>query len=541
MSNDYYNAPDVPTNYTLARAGEIRQQFAAIASGLERLPSESELRENRFTYAVAGGTENALTANLAGSFDAYNDGFTVRVKTPLESTGPVTINVNSLGAKSILDQDGNALASGALSAGNIAQIVYVDGAFRLMNSGYDVSRAETYANTATTQAGIATTQAGIATTQAGIATTKASEASASASAAAGSASAASTSAGTASSAASSAAASAVTAASSAAASLRATSATSFTAGNGSKTFRLAADAAFGPGQNVIITSASDPANVYMKGPITAYSSVSDDLTVNVTSNAGSGTGAHTDWVIVLDIGGSVAWGSITGSLASQTDLSAALTAKAVAGAIGSSGLTVNTARILGRTTASVGAVEEITVGTGLSLAGGALTNSAPMSYPPNGIAVASGGAWTTSKAAPSGAILGDTDAQNISNKTLLTNTIRADNTVTDTGTIAAESPGFRGTPRVADGARTLQASDHGKLLSLTGNLSIPSNATLALPVGFACTIYVNSTTSKTCGITSDTLRLGGTSTTGTRTMARNGLCGLVKVNTTEWVISGNVT
>lgn len=46
-----------------------------------------------------------------------------------------------------------------------------------------------------------------------------------------------------------------------------------------------------------------------------------------------------------------------------------------AGAITSSGLTMATARLLGRTTASTGAVEEITVGSGLSLSSGSLTNS----------------------------------------------------------------------------------------------------------------------------------------------------------------------
>ncbi|MEY5100360.1 MAG: hypothetical protein RJA36_3079 [Pseudomonadota bacterium] len=50
---------------------------------------------------------------------------------------------------------------------------------------------------------------------------------------------------------------------------------------------------------------------------------------------------------------------------------------AVSGAVGSSGLTMNTARLLGRTTASSGAVEEITVGTGLSLTGGSLAATPP--------------------------------------------------------------------------------------------------------------------------------------------------------------------
>lgn len=50
-------------------------------------------------------------------------------------------------------------------------------------------------------------------------------------------------------------------------------------------------------------------------------------------------------------------------------------AGAASGAITSSGLTMSTARLLGRTTAATGAVEEITVGSGLSLAAGALTAS----------------------------------------------------------------------------------------------------------------------------------------------------------------------
>jgi len=46
-----------------------------------------------------------------------------------------------------------------------------------------------------------------------------------------------------------------------------------------------------------------------------------------------------------------------------------------AGAVTSSGLTMATARLLGRTTASTGAIEEITVGSGLSLSAGSLTAS----------------------------------------------------------------------------------------------------------------------------------------------------------------------
>jgi hypothetical protein len=56
---------------------------------------------------------------------------------------------------------------------------------------------------------------------------------------------------------------------------------------------------------------------------------------------------------------------------------------AAAGAATASGLTMATARLLGRTTAAAGAIEEITVGSGLSLAAGALTCTAltnPMTH-----------------------------------------------------------------------------------------------------------------------------------------------------------------
>lgn len=72
---------------------------------------------------------------------------------------------------------------------------------------------------------------------------------------------------------------------------------------------------------------------------------------------------------------SVAWGSITGTLSSQTDLSTALSGKASTGAVTGTGITMSTARILGRSTAGTGAIEEITIGTGLTLSAGTLSAS----------------------------------------------------------------------------------------------------------------------------------------------------------------------
>jgi len=150
-------------------------------------------------------------------------------------------------------------------------------------------------------------------------------------------------------------------------------------------------------------------------------------------------------------------------------------------------------------------------------------------------------AWSA-KTAPSGTVVGTTDAQTLTDKTFSTgNTLDAGTALSDTGTISASSPGFRGTPQVSASTRTLELTDAGKQLALTGTCTIPANGSVAFPVGTAVIVYNNSASSISIAITTDTLRLAGTSSTGTRTLAQRGLATLVKVASTEWVVSGNVT
>jgi len=74
------------------------------------------------------------------------------------------------------------------------------------------------------------------------------------------------------------------------------------------------------------------------------------------------------------IGGASAWGGITGTLADQTDLQNALNAKKTD--------SMATSRILGRTSGGTGVIEELTVGGGLTLSGGALTGPSLTGYVP---------------------------------------------------------------------------------------------------------------------------------------------------------------
>lgn len=69
--------------------------------------------------------------------------------------------------------------------------------------------------------------------------------------------------------------------------------------------------------------------------------------------------------------------------------------------------------------------------------------------------------------------------------------------------------------------------------------TIDSNANVAYPIGTAITfVNQNSGGVVTIAITSDTMRLAGAGTTGSRTLAANGIATALKITSTEWIISG---
>lgn len=175
--------------------------------------------------------------------------------------------------------------------------------------------------------------------------------------------------------------------------------------------------------------------------------------------------------------------------------------------------------------------------TGLSFTGGPVTSSGTITASGT-LAVANGGTGATTatnarnnlSAAKSGA---NTDITSLSDACA----------VATVGTIAADSIGFRGIPQNAQTTGyTLALTDAGKHISITtGGVTIPANGSIAFPVGTAVTIFNNSGSTQTIGITTDTLRWAGTTSTGTRTLAAYGLATAIKVASTTWVISGNLT
>lgn len=133
-------------------------------------------------------------------------------------------------------------------------------------------------------------------------------------------------------------------------------------------------------------------------------------------------------------------------------------------------------------------------------------------------------------------------ADTLTNKTIS----GASNTLTADGSNAV---GFREIPQNSQStAYTCVLEDSGKHIlhpsadTAARTFTIPANASVAYPVGTAIT-FVNQASAgvMTIAITTDTMRLAGAGTTGSRTLAANGVATAIKLTSTEWIISGNLT
>lgn len=93
-------------------------------------------------------------------------------------------------------------------------------------------------------------------------------------------------------------------------------------------------------------------------------------------------------------------------------------------------------------------------------------------------------------------------------------------------------------------AYTLVAADAGKHIfhpstdAIARTFTIPANGSVAYPIGTAIS-FVNMTSQVvSIAITTDTMYLAGTGTTGTRSLAQYGTATALKLTSTTWIISG---
>jgi len=82
---------------------------------------------------VTGGVDN-LVGTLVGQASTYVAGAIVSLFAPANNTGPMTLNYNAIGARSLLAPDGAALGAGAIAAGAYILATYTGSAFVMLSA-----------------------------------------------------------------------------------------------------------------------------------------------------------------------------------------------------------------------------------------------------------------------------------------------------------------------------------------------------------------------------------------------------------------------
>jgi hypothetical protein len=434
---------------TLAKSSDVNAVKAATAIAFGLLPSETKLQRGTVNFAVDTGTVNTYVVALDASITSYTDGLQVVFRPLNDNTGSATINLNSLGAKSIRLTDSEAIQAGDISAGAVIDVRYSTstGFFHLTpNSAIYAHDAGVSATAAAASAVASAGSASDALTYKNAASSSASAASASQTAAGASATAAGSS--------------AVASAGSASDAL---------------TYRNAAASS----ASSAASSATDSLNS-ANAAAASYDSFDD----RYLGAKASDPSVDNDGNALLT--GALYWNTTSSEMRVYSGTAWAAAYIPAAGYLALSGGTMT-----GAITFNAG---QTFTGT-LPLAGGTMT----------------------------GAI-----------------TFAGGQTVDGTNGI-----GYINIPQNSQSAAyTLVAADAGKHIfhpSTDANnrtFTIPANSSVAYPIGTAIS-FVNMTSQVvSIAITTDTMYLAGTGTTGTRSLARYGTATALKMTSTTWIISG---
>ena len=95
--------------------------------------SAAQVEDGTLNYLTSVSGTNTIVATAPLSMAAYVAGQTFRFIAAGANTGSVTINVNSIGAKSLVKTDGSALVSGDIASGAAVQVFYDGTNFQLLD------------------------------------------------------------------------------------------------------------------------------------------------------------------------------------------------------------------------------------------------------------------------------------------------------------------------------------------------------------------------------------------------------------------------
>ena len=122
MANNYYTFTPSFVPGAKVRANEVNVQYQALETAFDNLPTAADsLTTGKATFAPESGTGNAFVVTMPDTRTSNADGDEIIFFASHGNTGAVTLNVDAIGAVSMVDRSGAALISGDIVSG----ILYV--------------------------------------------------------------------------------------------------------------------------------------------------------------------------------------------------------------------------------------------------------------------------------------------------------------------------------------------------------------------------------------------------------------------------------
>jgi hypothetical protein len=134
----------IPTNTFATQSGNIA--LSLLDTNFSQVASFLNNPNNYTNYLVDSGGANAYVVTFPTGVipSSYTAGLAVVMKVANANTGASTLNVNSLGAKNILNPDASSLSSGQLVANSLVMVVYDGTQFILLGGSATSTSTQSY-------------------------------------------------------------------------------------------------------------------------------------------------------------------------------------------------------------------------------------------------------------------------------------------------------------------------------------------------------------------------------------------------------------
>jgi hypothetical protein len=113
--------------------GNYAHTGVAAATVRTMYATAGQVQDSAFTYLTSPAGTNTMTAIASLGMSAYATGQRFFFLAPTTNTGACTLNINSIGIKSITKSGTTALVAGDIVSGAIVQVVYDGAEFQILN------------------------------------------------------------------------------------------------------------------------------------------------------------------------------------------------------------------------------------------------------------------------------------------------------------------------------------------------------------------------------------------------------------------------